>query len=358
MNMSPDRILLYCRAGFESECAQEIMDLATEHGLAGYVKAQKNAAYVEWVETVPQHAKQLHESVRFESLVFARQWFLSLPMISDLPETDRATTLVEAFRSLKVRLGHVWVESPDTNEGKELATFCKKFTAPLTQKLRQQDLLSKSQNAGRSWGHAFFLDSRRVFVGYSTAGNRSEHHNGIMRLKFPHEAPSRSTLKLDEAFLTLLTEEERDQYIRLSDKAVDLGAAPGGWTWQLVRRGLFVTAVDNGPMDTALMETGQVVHKREDGFRFQPKQPVTWMVCDMVEKPHRVADLMADWLVKGLCRQTIFNLKLPMKRRYEDLQSCLHRIQRRLEAADLEYVMRARQLYHDREEVTVYFGIR
>ncbi len=357
MSMSPDRILLYCRAGFESECAQEVMDHATENGCGGYIRAHKNAAYVEWVETVPGHAKELYQSVRFEQLIFARQWFLSLPMMEDLPETDRVTPLLAAFRSLNVRLGHLWVESPDTNQGKELATFCKKFTAPLAQRLRQQELLSKSQNPGRAWGHAFFLDSRRVFVGYSTPNNRSIHQNGIMRLKFPHDAPSRSTLKLDEAFLTLLTEEEREQRIRLSDKAVDLGAAPGGWTWQLVRRGLFVTAVDNGPMDAALLETGQVVHKREDGFRFQPKQPVAWMVCDMVEKPHRVADLIGDWLVKGLCRQTIFNLKLPMKRRYEDLQSCLHRIQRRMEAAGLDYVIRARQLYHDREEVTVYIGI-
>lgn len=37
------------------------------------------------------------------------------------------------------------------------------------------------------------------------------------------------------------------------------------------------------------------------------------MVCDMVEKPAKVAALMAQWLVNGWCRETIFNLKLPMK---------------------------------------------
>ena len=29
---------------------------------------------------------------------------------------------------------------------------------------------------------------------------------------------------------------------------VDLGACPGGWTYQLVKRGLFVYAVDHGKM--------------------------------------------------------------------------------------------------------------
>ncbi len=33
----------------------------------------------------------------------------------------------------------------------------------------------------------------------------------------------------------------------------------------------------------------------------------------MVEKPAKVTALMAQWLVNGWCRETIFNLKLPMK---------------------------------------------
>ncbi len=352
--MSPDRILLYCRAGFESECAQEIMDLAVESGGAGYVRAHKETGYVEFVETMPGAALTIHRNVPFERLVFARQWFLTNALIEDLPERNRVEPLVERYHQLGVRFGHLWIESPDTNEGKELATFCRKFTAPLSQTMKKARLLSAKSDEALPVGHVFFLDSRRAFVGYHLPKNGSEHQGGIMRLKFPGEAPSRSTLKLDEAILTFLSEADRERLLRPSGKAVDLGAAPGGWTWQLVRRGLFVTAVDNGPMAPALMETGQVTHKREDGFRFQPKQPVDWMVCDMVEQPRRVAELMGDWLAQGWCRQTIFNLKLPMKKRYEELRSCLNRIELRLEAAGLKFRLRARQLYHDREEVTVY----
>ena len=332
------------------------MDLALEAGAAGYVRANKGAAYVEFVETVAGAAKSVHESVHFDRLIFARQWLPALPQLQGLSDQDRVTPIVAAFKQMNIRFGHLWVESPDTNEGKELATFCKKFTAPLAQALRKQGLLSREKDERLPWAHAFFQDSRRLFVAYSMPGNRSDHQHGIMRLKFPGDAPSRSTLKLDEAILTFLPKQALD--IRPGAKAVDLGAAPGGWTWQLVRRGLFVTAVDNGPMDPALMETGQVTHKREDGFRFQPKQPVDWMVCDMVEQPRRVAELMAEWLVRGWCRQTIFNLKLPMKKRYEELQECLHRIRRRLEEAGLNFEIKARQLYHDREEVTVYIDIR
>ncbi|MDI5035969.1 FAD-dependent 2-octaprenylphenol hydroxylase, partial [Salmonella enterica subsp. enterica serovar Montevideo] len=37
------------------------------------------------------------------------------------------------------------------------------------------------------------------------------------------------------------------------------------------------------------------------------------------EKPAKVTALMAQWLVNGWCRETIFNLKLPMKKRYEEV---------------------------------------
>ncbi len=51
----------------------------------------------------------------------------------------------------------------------------------------------------------------------------------------------------------------------------------------------------------------------------------------MVEKPAKVAALMAQWLVNGWCRETIFNLKLPMKKRYEEVSQNLAYIQAQLD---------------------------
>jgi 23S rRNA (cytidine2498-2'-O)-methyltransferase len=78
------------------------------------------------------------------------------------------------------------------------------------------------------------------------------------------------------------------------------------------------------------------------------------MVCDMVEQPIRIARLAARWLSEGWCRQTIFNLKLPMKQRYAEVRRCLDEIETCLQAASLSYRLAAKQLYHDREEITVY----
>ena len=99
-----------------------------------------------------------------------------------------------------------------------------------------------------------------------------------------------------------------------------------------------------------------VKHLRQDGFRFRPPHPVDWLVCDMVERPGRVAELMADWLAEGAARQAVFNLKLPMKKRAEALSDALERIDARMLAAGLAYTLQVKQLYHDREEVTVYLA--
>ncbi len=178
---------------------------------------------------------------------------------------------------------------------------------------------------------------------------------GIPRLKFPADAPSRSTLKLEEAFHVFIPADEWDERLANGMYAVDLGACPGGWTYQLVKRNMWVSSVDNGPMAQSLMDTGQVTWLREDGFRYRPtRNNISWMVCDMVEKPAKVAALMASWLVNGWCRETIFNLKLPMKKRYEEVSQNLAYIQQQLDEHGINVEIQARQLYHDREEVTVH----
>jgi 23S rRNA (cytidine2498-2'-O)-methyltransferase len=183
---------------------------------------------------------------------------------------------------------------------------------------------------------------------------------GIPRLKFPKAAPSRSTLKLEEAFYTFLTPEEQASMLRRGMSAVDLGASPGGWTFQLASRGIRVEAVDNGPMDKALLKSGLVRHVKTDGFSYRPRRPVDWMVCDIVDQPRRIARLAGQWIARGSCDSTIFNLKLPMKKRYEEVGLCLDLIKAELaKSADNKiYSILIKQLYHDREEVTGFIAAR
>ena len=134
--------------------------------------------------------------------------------------------------------------------------------------------------------------------------------------------------------------------------AVDLGAAPGGWSWQMVNRGLLVTAIDNGPMDKALMSTGMVEHLRSDAFTYVPERKIDWLVCDMAERPLHVSRLIARWFTNRSCKAAIFNLKLPMKKRYPSVLECKDLLHRELSKAGIKHSLRIKHLYHDREEVT------
>jgi 23S rRNA (cytidine2498-2'-O)-methyltransferase len=341
-------LLLYCRAGFEKECAQDITHAAENHGVVGWCKAVPDTAFVLFHPTQAGDLALLQKRLAFTELSFARQMvFVTEPL--QLSTENRLPPIVEAAQALPKPYSCLWLETADTNTAKELSGFCRKFEPHLKKALGG---LLKPDNTHLPRLHVFFLDSSTAYAGISRPGNSSAWPMGIPRLKMPREAPSRSTLKLAEALLELLGEQERAQ-LRPGRWAVDLGAAPGGWTWQLVNRGMKVTAVDNGPMDSTLMQSGLVEHLRADGFTFRPRHPVDWLVCDMVEKPARVVDLIARWFERGDCRAAIFNLKLPMKRRFEEVQLSRAVLQQRLSRLERSWHIVARQLYHDREEITL-----
>lgn len=340
--------LLYCRPGFENECAAEIQTLALEQGISGYCKARPDSGYVVYTSHEPQ--ADLFTLLSNEDLIFTRQWFAVYDLLNDLPLADRITPIMRLLNDYGQRYAEVFIETPDTNTGKELQKLCRALATPLQRQLEENDLYLADSTYRL---HLCFLSTHAAYIGYAPLDNSSRWLMGIPRLRAPRGAPSRSALKLEEAMLRLLTDRERDRLLHSGMHAVDLGAAPGGWSWQLVQRHLFVIAVDNGPMQEALLDSGQVEHVREDGFRYQPAKSVDWMVCDIVDKPKKVTALVARWLVNGWCRQAIFNLKLPMKKRYQEVQQCLLMLHDELAQAGIEAIIRCKQLYHDREEVTV-----
>lgn len=343
-----NHLFLHCRSGFEKECAAEIQELATAAGVYGFVKAKANQAYVIYVTHEPEGALELVQRLYFMDLVFTRQWFVTGPPRSDLPPENRVGPLMELAAELPATRSLV-IETLDTNDGKALSTLGKKLTPPLLSALKKQRLIDPSSQ----WQlHLMLLSGQCMYLGVSPVNNRAAWPMGIPRLRQPRGAPSRATLKLEEAWHHFVPAHEWDSRLGGGQKAVDLGAAPGGWTWQLVQRGMFVEAVDNGPMAEELMESGQVTHCREDGFTFEPKKPVDWLVCDIADKPARVANLIATWASRGWCREAVFNLKLPMKQRYAEVARLRERIEQKCEEAGLKVELAFKQLYHDREEVT------
>lgn len=341
-------LFLHCRIGFEKETAAEITDHANALGIYGYVKLQESSAYVLFFTHEADAAERLISTLDFRQLVFVRQWFVCDGLIEGLSIDDRLTPLLKAAQQLPASAALV-VETPDTNTGKELLTLGNKFSVPFQKSLEKNHCI-KSESGWRL--HLIFISGTSAFLGVSLIKNSSMWPMGIPRLKLPKSAPSRATLKLEEAWHHFITKDKWDDLLAPGMRAVDLGAAPGGWTWQLVQRSIYVDAVDNGPMDKELMESGLVTHIKSDGFIYEPKKPVDWLVCDIVDKPARTASLISKWFLQGFCRYAIFNLKLPMKQRYLEVNLCHDKIISTLNAQKINAQLQFKQLYHDREEVT------
>jgi 23S rRNA (cytidine2498-2'-O)-methyltransferase len=328
--------LAYCREGFEAELAAELI------AAAGGGSAQCTPALVRLDRPVGK--------LNVSTLVFARQ-LLNAAAPIELAPKDRAAQMLAALEALNWRGSAVVLETPDTTVGRETLKFCAQFQAPLERTLRLAGRLDPSAPQRL---HALFEGSGRVTLALADPKRSSPWPMGVPRLKMPHSAPSRSTLKLEEALLTFLDDEERRAWLKPGMRAVDLGAAPGGWTFLLMQRGLKVDAVDNGPLSEVFIGQRLVTHHRRDGFKFRPASMVDWLVCDIVEKPERVAALIAQWIEDGLARRAIFNLKLPMKKRSAALAACAKLIDEVAKPRRLR--LRFKHLYHDREEVTGFVG--
>ena len=343
-------LLAYCRAGFEPDLVAEFTAkfgtmpqavLATP--LSGFVLAT----------FAHKNAKRVAALADWREWIFARQLLRANATPIALPTNDRVTPIVAAVKAWLndqkiTKLSALWVEYPDTNDGKELSKLSQALQLRIGGALTSCGLQHKDDAAAPRL-HVMLTPSREAFLALADARTASPWPLGIARLKMPRDAPSRSTLKLAEA-LQLFVGGNEEKILRPEMRAVDLGAAPGGWTWQLINRGLHVTAVDNGTLKGELVDNALVKHLREDGFRYRPKRRVDWMVCDMVEKPVRIAELVALWFREGWTDRCIFNLKLPMKKRLQEVERCHAIIEAALKMSGRDYELRMKQLYHDREE--------
>jgi 23S rRNA (cytidine2498-2'-O)-methyltransferase len=340
--------LVHCRPGYESVCAAELTEKLRDRGFpAVYAIAKAGHAWLRLLNPLTEDEADMGLAVPAQC-IFPRQIVPLWQWLDALPTDDRVGAILAALPP-RARFSGLQLSSPDSNDGKSLNRLLRPLEKALRQGLKQAGIGLDDANAPCL--HLFLPDGQHAGVGFTP--DPSQAPGGIRRLRMPSTAPSRSTLKLDEALQVLLSSTERERLLQPGQTAVDLGAAPGGWSWQMVRRHIHVTAVDNGPMDASLLDSGLVHHVRADGFSWAPPRPVDWLLCDIVDKPGRVSHRMGQWLTKGWARHAVFNLKLPMKQAWPTVRNLLGTLDSVLRDSRPDITLRARQLYHDREEITV-----
>ena len=184
----------------------------------------------------------------------------------------------------------------------------------------------------------------RALLGLSLAShNISDWAGGVRRFRREKEQISRAEFKLLEAFESFRIE------LPSGGVALDLGAAPGGWTRVLRQQGQFVTAVDPAMLHPRLAADRGVRHKRMTAEAYLREGPDTYdvLVNDMRMDAHASARLMtvfADYLFPhGVALMT---LKLGQTAMQLDRACAV--LQERFT------ILHMRQLFHNRNEVTIH----
>jgi 23S rRNA (cytidine2498-2'-O)-methyltransferase len=332
-------MLCTCQAGFEDLLAQELE-------AAGAAVLERGSAWV-----------LAGDSAGLPDLVFAHLILREPVELKGESVNSLAQKILEFFTSgirgerLEGNWPNCWLYPPETvGLGRRTSAVAGAFDQLLRKKLSRVAKLAAPEiprRPGPARGlFVWFADFGRIWVA------RDAHVNGPRRMADDPQAPSRSYLKVEEAFALLGREPAPGEWV------ADLGAAPGGWSYSSAKRGARVVAVDNGPLKGGALNHPLIEHRHEDAFRFHPRpdEHFDWLLCDLVEEPHHVLQQIIDpWLNRRWCGQFVLNLKFG---RVDGLA-----LIRELRAPDSILSTAAedvciRHLFHDREELTVVGRVR
>lgn len=207
---------------------------------------------------------------------------------------------------------HLW---PAYGEGRAGYHRCELIHAAFTERLKKRRRVrlkheQRTLDASTALLQAVLTAPDAGFISQTKAAQRHELRaivSDFIAGEIPHAedkaAPSRAFAKVIESELRLGQRIERDQ------TCVDLGAAPGSWTYVAIQRGAHAIAVDRSPLRDDLMRHPKLHFHQGDAFKFKPDQTVDWLICDIIAAPQRSIDLLLEWLREQRMRRFIVTIK-------------------------------------------------
>lgn len=276
--------------------------------------------------------------------IFVRHLF---PVDAEAPLTGMRADLAAIAAAARTLLVHVPTGSPVAVQARRLAGNI--AYTPYAVKETLDPILCEAglrpEVKDPQWAVSLALADRRCYIGVSrVADNLSTWAGGMMRFRAGDDDIARSKRKLLEALAVFA--------IDLSGvrTALDLGAAPGGWTAALVERGIAVTAVDTGRLDERLLRLPQVTFIRENAERLRlPQGAFDLLTSDISWDPLHTARMivrLAPALRPGGC--AIVTVKLMHRRVWPTIAAVQDIL------AQAFTVRGARHLFHNRREITLY----
>ncbi|MBU1510231.1 hypothetical protein KKD52_07695 [Myxococcota bacterium] len=133
------------------------------------------------------------------------------------------------------------------------------------------------------------------------------------------DPPSRAYLKLWEAMTVHGIRPVRGA------RVLDLGAAPGGWTWVLAHAGCEVLAVDKAPLEKTLARHRHVRTLQESAFAVDPEAvgDVDWLFSDIICYPERLLQLVHRWRDSGRVGRFVCTVKFQGETDWDAIEAFL-----------------------------------
>jgi 23S rRNA (cytidine2498-2'-O)-methyltransferase len=132
---------------------------------------------------------------------------------------------------------------------------------------------------------------------------------------------------------------------------VDLGGAPGGWSYTALRRGARVIAVDRAPLEPPVRGDPRLTMLKGNAFTYEPPPtlvPVDWLLWDVICEPTRALSQIERWLRLAWCRRLVMTVKFKGSSGYGMLAD----IRAVLKQAGCQQ-WRIKHLHNNKNEVTV-----
>jgi 23S rRNA C2498 (ribose-2'-O)-methylase RlmM len=162
-------------------------------------------------------------------------------------------------------------------------------------------------------------------------------------LEAARDAPSSAHRKLQEAFAWL------GRTPSTGDVAVDLGAAPGGWTRVLRDQGARVVAVDRGELHESLQRDSLVTWLRRDALDVDlAVHGPTWVVCDVIWAPQHTLKVLGRAMALPSVRGVVATLKLTRPVDFSVLDAAVD-----LVSSHSAFEGRVKHLVANKQEVTL-----
>jgi len=327
-------LLITCKKSYENILTREaaLSNINVKYTGLGHIFASSNL-------------KTLKPEFCFAELILKNPYEISADSANAL--TVKLSDLFTEYiknKNINFSLPFIFAFSPKNKLNLRVKTVKKAWFKKISKKVsRVSKLLNENLPLANGFQEGFFVyfaDFNKAFVSFFVFSQKQQ------RMQMDPLAPSRSYLKVEEAYHVLGCQP------KMNETVIDMGAAIGGWSYSALKRKAKVIAIDNASLKEPVGSHPNLTHLKEDALKFKPdrNRSADWLFCDIIENPEIILKLLNTWLKNAWCRKFIVSLKIG----HSDPIALIKKIKdEKTGLTPYCSSLKIRQLYHDREEITL-----